>query len=442
MSKKTKSFLSALLAAIMMLSVFSVFAVSAAPDEYRVSYNKTIIESKTNEKVLLIASHTLPKSCKDVKYQWYMTTTTKLSEAVAIDGATEARYTPPTDVPGTYYFFCEVAGTVDGKEVSTLNYNNMSAIKVVLKAPLKLVPVGEDNIIIYKSSDVIFFKVKAENAESPSFTWYACDENGTTSGPMISIGDSLAINGIKAEKLGIPQYYACIASDINGMDFHIFSCTLEDESKKPAADDKKDEETEEKKEEDVVVSEITKLPFADVTESDWFYNDVKTAFEKGLVNGKTVSLFCPDDYMTYAEAVKLACAIYQLDRDGKVSIPNGSLFWYSTHMDFALTNGIIDEDLSDRANEKISRKEYVYIFYKALPEEKFEEINNISVGAIPDVEKGKYYSRIYTFYRAGILTGSDELGTFNPDSNIKRSEVAAILTRMTDANARKEFSLG
>ena len=67
-----------------------------------------------------------------------------------------------------------------------------------------------------------------------------------------------------------------------------------------------------------------------------------------------------------------------------------------------------------------------------------------AVGAIPDVPfiSGNYVStRIYAFYRAGILTGSNEQGIFEPDSNIKRSEVAAILTRMFDSTARKSITL-
>ena len=48
---------------------------------------------------------------------------------------------------------------------------------------------------------------------------------------------------------------------------------------------------------------------------------------------------------------------------------------------------------------------------------------------------------IYTFYRAGILTGSDGKGTFNPNSSIKRSEVAAILSRMFDSNVRQSVTL-
>ena len=45
-------------------------------------------------------------------------------------------------------------------------------------------------------------------------------------------------------------------------------------------------------------------------------------------------------------------------------------------------------------------------------------------------------SEVYTLYRAGIIAGSDEYGTFNPDSRIRRSEVAAILVRILDASKR------
>ena len=50
-------------------------------------------------------------------------------------------------------------------------------------------------------------------------------------------------------------------------------------------------------------------------------------------------------------------------------------------------------------------------------------------------------AEIYEFYRAGILTGMDPSGTFAPNSNIKRSEVAAILIRMFDVSARQAVTL-
>ncbi len=446
MKRKTK------VLSIFIAVVFAVIALCpvfvAADAIYTVNYNITAVEVKVDEEFTIIAAPKLPSKTTDIKYQWYMTSTNKLSEATKIENATNSLFKAKAETPGDYYYFCEVTAKLDGQTITTLNYSNMSAVRVAVKASLAIVPVGDDNISIYDPDDTVFFKVEIQNATKADISWYVCDEKGNTS-KILAIGNSLVIDGIDGEKLGIPQYFACIATDGKDIDLHIFSCTLKDESMRE--EEKEEEQTpdaseDEKDTDDSNLPETDekdeyKFPFTDVKESDWFYNDVITAHKNGLINGKSETQYSPDDNMTYAEAVKLACAIHQLDRDGKVTIPNGSMWWYSTYMDYALTNGIIEQDLSDKANEPITRKEYVYIFYKALPEEKFAEINNIAAGSIPDVKAGKYYHRIYTFYRAGILTGSDAEGTFSPDSNIKRSEVAAILTRMFDDSARKSITL-
>ena len=48
----------------------------------------------------------------------------------------------------------------------------------------------------------------------------------------------------------------------------------------------------------------------------------------------------------------------------------------------------------------------------------------------------------YKLSRAGIVTGSDKEHNCKPNTNIRRSEVAAILTRMMHANKRQSFALG
>ena len=119
-------------------------------------------------------------------------------------------------------------------------------------------------------------------------------------------------------------------------------------------------------------------------------------------------------------------------------IQNGTDVWFSTYMNYALDTGIIDEDLTPKANEKITRKEYVYIFSKAPPAEALAAKHTIPTGSIPDVKEEKFAQdkAVYTFYRAGILSGVDSKGTFLPSDNIKRSEVAAILIRMMDQGSR------
>ena len=188
--------------------------------------------------------------------------------------------------------------------------------------------------------------------------------------------------------------------------------------------------------------ESYKFPFTDVAEGAWYRKDVETAHKNGLVNGKSDTMFYPDDNMTYAEAVKLACAMHQLYHDKKVTLTAGSSVWYSTYMSYALEKGIIESDLTAVADEKITRSDFVKIFYAALPASEYAVINEVANNAIPDVSiSAKSAKEIYAFYRAGILVGSDHEGTFNPESNIIRSEVAAILTRMFDGSARKTITL-
>jgi len=202
----------------------------------------------------------------------------------------------------------------------------------------------------------------------------------------------------------------------------------EDESDEEADDDKNQSQKE--------------IPFEDVPEDAWYRKDVENAYKNGLINGKSEKRYAPKDNMTYAEAIKLACTIYQLYYDGEVTLTNGSDVWYSTYMDYALENRIVRTDYSSVANEYVTRKEFVNIFYGALPLKEFAKINNVEDNIIPDVKIGDAYSgEIYTFYRAGILTGNDVKGTFKPDSNISRSEVAAIVTRMLDSGARKKIDI-
>lgn len=219
-----------------------------------------------------------------------------------------------------------------------------------------------------------------------------------------------------------------------------------DPEKEPEKEPKKEPEKEPEKEPGTETGKDPatsyKFPFTDIAESAWYRKDVETAHKNGLVNGKSDTMFYPNDNMTYAEAVKLACAMHQLYHDKKVTLTAGSSVWYSTYMSYALEKGIIEIDLTAVADEKITRSDFVKIFYAALPASEYTVINEVANNAIPDVSLiAKSAKEIYAFYRAGILVGSDNKGTFNPESNIVRSEVAAILTRMFDGSARKTITL-
>ena len=82
------------------------------------------------------------------------------------------------------------------------------------------------------------------------------------------------------------------------------------------------------------------------------------------------------------------------------------------------------------------------IFANALPESALGQINYIPDGIIPDVPMTHSQAEaIYKLYRAGIVQGTGKTHLCNPGAGIKRSEVAAILSRMMDSSQRIWFSM-
>ena len=191
-------------------------------------------------------------------------------------------------------------------------------------------------------------------------------------------------------------------------------------------------------------SSVSKFPFVDIPSDSWYYSSVKAAWENGLIDGVTANEFKPNATLTVAQTIKLAAALHQLDRTGEVSLKNGGANWYDSYINYAVTNGIIEQDYANytkaQMNAPVTRGEFVHIFHGA--EEAYKAINTVADNAIPDVKAtDKFAAEIYEFYRAGILTGSDAKGTFHSASSIKRSEVSAILVRMFDTASRQNITL-
>ncbi|MBQ7897968.1 MAG: S-layer homology domain-containing protein [Clostridia bacterium] len=183
------------------------------------------------------------------------------------------------------------------------------------------------------------------------------------------------------------------------------------------------------------------FPFKDVAKDIWYFDAVKTAYEMKLINGKgATDTYKPDDNMTYAEAIKLAACMHQLHTTGSVTLGNGSVNWYDTYVEYCKNNSIITKDYN--YGDMATRSGYMEIFANALPSSALEAINNVPDNFIPDVKMdAPYAAAVYKLYRAGILAGVDAKNNCAPASNIKRSEVAVILTRMMVKEKRVSVGL-
>lgn len=180
--------------------------------------------------------------------------------------------------------------------------------------------------------------------------------------------------------------------------------------------------------------------FRDVKPKDWFYENVKSVYEYGLMEGKGESIFDPQKNITLGETITVAARLHSIYHFGQGDFPRGQSPWYTPYLEYARKNGI-PTDFSN-FSKSAERWEFAVVLASAFPDEGFLSKNTVKDGAIPDVKNGDSYgTAVYKLYRAGILIGNDGVGTFAPKTFIKRGEVAAILSRMAEPKLRKEITL-
>ena len=133
------------------------------------------------------------------------------------------------------------------------------------------------------------------------------------------------------------------------------------------------------------VAQATYTPgqFTDVADSAWYADNVRAAYEYGLINGQSATRFAPDSSLTVAEAIKLAAGLYSIYNTGSAEFASSSP-WYRTYVDYALQNGILKAERSDYT-QPASRAVFASVLAAALPADALGAINTIEDGAIPDV---------------------------------------------------------
>ena len=184
----------------------------------------------------------------------------------------------------------------------------------------------------------------------------------------------------------------------------------------------------------------TQGKFTDVASTDWFSMNVEAAYEYGLMNGQTSTKFGASDYVKLSEVIVLAARLRS------IYMSDGAYFaastpWYQSYMDYAVSNGITTYIKYSDLNAYATRSQLAEILAACLPSAALSSINSVNYGDIPDVTLSGSYQSIYTLYNAGILTGKTAAGNFYPSDYILRSETAAIITRMANADLRVLFTI-
>jgi len=182
--------------------------------------------------------------------------------------------------------------------------------------------------------------------------------------------------------------------------------------------------------------------FADVSDDAWYKDYVTKAYELGIVKGVSETSFNPDGNVTIAETITLAARIHNIFNGRRTKFEQSEP-WYDVYRHYCIDNGIITADVKANIadyNDNAERSFFSAVITNAIPEHAILAINDMEF--LPDVDRSEWWgNNILMLYRAGILTGNDEFGTFNPNTSISRAEMSAVVARIMDPSLRVSFTL-
>ena len=131
------------------------------------------------------------------------------------------------------------------------------------------------------------------------------------------------------------------------------------------------------------------------------------------------------------EVLKIACVMHKIYSGAGADFPETEP-WYQAYLDYAVANGLVEAGELDLA-AVCTRFLAAHLLSLALPVRELAEISDL---VPPDVApENPYYEEILLLYRAGILTGTDGLGTFVGDGAFTRAQGAAIAARLCEKAA-------
>ena len=168
-----------------------------------------------------------------------------------------------------------------------------------------------------------------------------------------------------------------------------------------------------------ILPALTKdLPFTDVTSADWFYSDVKYAYETGLMTGTSADAFSPGAPVTRGMVMTILARREGIRTDRYTP-------WYAAGCEWAKANGISDGSNPEApvTREQLAAMLYRYAALKgrdltAGENLNFTDASDVSAYALPALQ-----------WATGekILTGSN--GALSPQATATRAQLAAILHR-------------
>lgn len=182
---------------------------------------------------------------------------------------------------------------------------------------------------------------------------------------------------------------------------------------------------------------VSSLPFGDVKTADWFYNDVKYVYEKGMMAGTAADVFAPNATTTRAMIVTI---LYRLEGSPAVTgtsafvdVPAGQ--WYTDAVNWAAANQIVKGTSATTfaPNDSITREQMAAILYRYAQYKGYDVTKKADLSGYSDNGQVSAYAKdALAWANAAKLINGVTNTTLAPQGNATRAQVSAILHRFCD----------
>ena len=176
-----------------------------------------------------------------------------------------------------------------------------------------------------------------------------------------------------------------------------------------------------------------KLPFTDVSTSDWFYDDVAFVYKNGLFSGTDSRSFSPNASMTRA---MLVTVLYRLE--GEPTVTGRSSFtdvrsgaYYEKAVIWAAANGIVTgtDSTSFSPDAKVTREQLAAILYRYAQYRKLDTDASAKLNSFTDADSVSAYASEALGWAVSESLINGASGKLMPKGDATRAQVAAILHR-------------
>lgn len=179
--------------------------------------------------------------------------------------------------------------------------------------------------------------------------------------------------------------------------------------------------------------EEPKAPFGDI-ENHWAADYIIKLYDKGIVKGKTVKEFAPDDQITRAEFTTLVMRTLGIADAEYVAMFDdvNKSDWFSGSIQAAVTNGIMRGDgAMFRPNGFLTRQEMAKVIVTAY--ELKAEAQEAEIAVFLDNDKVADWAKDFVSKAVAYdLMQGTENGSFEPCKETTRAEVCAVISRFID----------